>query len=140
MATYSGKPVTVNHPAEEVYTRISDLNSFQERMNALPEEARAQIGDVKFTADSIIINAPGVGEMKFNITKREPYSLVKLEAENSPVPFAIEMHLEPGGDSSTKVSTNLNVEIPAMLRPLIGSKMQEAADKFSELFTTLFAS
>ena len=34
----------------------------------------------------------------------------------------------------------IDVDIPVMLKPLVGGKMQEAADKFSEMLSTLFAS
>ena len=63
---------------------------------------------------------------------------MKLAAANSPVPFEILVHMSPETDASSKVFTELNVDIPAMLRPMIGGKMQEAADKFSELISTFF--
>lgn len=140
MAKYSGKAVVINHPAEEIFNRISDLNSFQERLDSLPAGAREKIGDVRFTADSIVITAAPVGEMTFSVTERTPSSMLRLTAANSPVPFEISIALKPVDENSTEVSTALDVEIPAMLRPMIGGKMQEAADKFSEMFTTLFAS
>jgi len=140
MATYSGKPVVIDHPASDVFNRISNLESFQQRLDLLPAEARAKLGDLRFTADSIIITAPAVGEMTFNVTERTAPSHLKLEAANSPVPFAITIDLKSLSGSSTEVATRLDVEIPAMLRPMIGGKMQEAADKFSEMFSTLFAS
>lgn len=139
MAKYSGKPVTVNHTTEEVYNRISDLSFFQERLEALPAEAREKLGDVRFTSDSIAITAPAVGEMKFIINERTPNSHLGMAAENSPVPFAIKIDLKPLSETTTEVNTLIDVEIPAMLKPLIGGKMQEAADKFSEMFSTLFA-
>ncbi len=140
MATYKGKPVTINLPAEEVYNKIADLSSFQQRMDSLPAEAREKLGDVKFTSDSIAITAPAVGEMKFNVTERVPGSKLVLSAENSPVPFAIKIDLKPLEAASTEVSTMIDVEIPAMLKPLVGGKMQKAANKFSEMFATLFGS
>lgn len=132
--------MVIDHPASDVFNRISNLESFQQRLDLLPAEARAKLGDLRFTADSIIITAPAVGEMTFNVTERTAPSHLKLEAANSPVPFAIAIDLKSLSGSSTEVATRLDVEIPAMLRPMIGGKMQEAADKFSEMFSTLFAS
>ncbi len=140
MAKYQGKPVVVNHPADEVYAKIADLSTFQQRMDSLPPEAREKLGDVSFTSDSIVITAPAVGEMKFNVTERIPGSRLGLSAENSPVPFAIKIDLKALSEDTTEVNTLIDVEIPAMLKPLVGGKMQEAADKFSEMFGTLFAS
>ena len=138
MSTYTGKPVTVAHSAEQLFDKISNLNAFQERLEQLPEEAKAKLGDVRFTDDEIIINAPAVGELRFKIVEKIRPELVKLTAENSPVPFYISMKLKPESEERTEMSTELDVEIPAMLRPLVGSKMQEAADKFSEMFQNFF--
>lgn len=140
MATYSSKPVTVNHPIEEIYSKVSNLGAFQQRLETLPQEAKEKLGDVRFTNDSIIINAPAVGEIKFNVVERVSPSLVRLSAENSPVPFGIAIKLAEAAAGATTVGAYIDVEIPMMLKPLIGGKMQEAADKFGEMFATFFGS
>lgn len=138
MAIYKGKAVTVDQPAQIFFDRISNLKSFQARLSELPEEARKQMGDVRFTDDEIVINAPGVGELVFKIVERIAPQSMRMQAQNSPVPFFIDIKLKPVDGNTTEVSTNLDVEIPTMLRPLIGGKMQEAADKFSEMFQNFF--
>ncbi len=139
MAKYSGKAVTINRPAAELYNKISDLNAFQERLEQLPPEAREKLGDVKFTSDRMIINAPAVGEITFVIAERVAPSLLRLSAEKSPLPFDIVMNFTEKGPETTEVQTNLDVEIPAMLRPLVGGKLQQAADKFGEMFSNFFS-
>ncbi len=138
MATYQGKPVVIKHPAEEIYNKLSDLSSFQEKLESLPAEAREKLGDVHFTADSIVISAPAVGEMVFKLVEKVPFTTLRFAAENSPVPFGITISLKTIDENTTEAGSKIEVEIPAMLRPLIGSKMQEAADKFSEMLSTLF--
>lgn len=138
MATYQSKPVTVGHSAESLFDRISDMNAFQERLDMLPPEAKAKMGDVRFTSDSIIINAPAMGEIKFNVVERRRPELIRMEAEKSPVPFGIELTLTPESEVSTTVLATLNVEIPAMLKPMINSTMQDAANKFGEMFGNFF--
>ena len=140
MAKYSGKAVTVNRPAADLYQRISDLSSFQERLNELPEEARQKLGEVKFTSDRMIINAPAVGEIAFVIAERVPNTLLRLAAENSPLPFNIVMNFIEKSPDTTEVQTNLDVDIPPMLRPMVGGKLQQAADKFGEMFSNFFGS
>lgn len=138
MAKYSGKPVIVGKPINEIYSKISNLESFQQRLDELPEEAKSRLGDVKFTNDKIIINAPGVGEIAFAIVERIEPTLLRLSAENSPVPFNIRMNFTETQPTETKVQTDLDIEIPAMLRPLVGGKLQQAADKISEMFSNVF--
>lgn len=139
MSTYKGKVALVQQPVAQVYDKISNLSTYQQRLESLPGELRAKLGDVRFTDDSIIIAAQPVGEITFRLVERVAPSLVRLEAVQSPVPFAIKIQLEPEGENATRVNPELNVDIPAMLKPMVGGKLQEAADKFGDLITTLFA-
>lgn len=138
MAKYSGSPVIVNQPAENLFDRISDTNAFQHRLDELPQTMRDKMGQVCFTDNKILIEAPGVGQIAFSVAERIRPSLIRLQAENSPVPFFISMELDPIDSATTRLATTLDVEIPAMLRPLVGSKMQEAANKFSEMLSNFF--
>ncbi|MDE5744958.1 MAG: hypothetical protein K2H84_04770 [Paramuribaculum sp.] len=139
MATYSSKPATIGKPIEEVYERISNIGAYQQKLDSLPSEVKEKIGDVRFEDDAIVITAAPVGEIRFAVKERVSPSKVTLAAEQSPVPLKLSVKLEPEGDSSTKATSVIDVEIPAMLKPMIGGKMQEAADKFGELITTFFA-
>lgn len=139
MATYKSKPVVIAHPVNEVYDKISNIGAYQEKLDALPPQAREKLGDVRFEQDSIVITAAPVGEIRFTVEERTAPSRVRLKAEQSPVPLTLAVDLEPDSETSTKAVSTIEVEIPAMLKPLIGGKMQEAADKFGELLTTFFA-
>ncbi|MDE5837829.1 MAG: hypothetical protein K2H39_02120 [Paramuribaculum sp.] len=139
MASYSSKPASINKPVEEVYDRISNIGAYQQKLDSLPAEVREKIGDVRFENDAIVITAAPVGEIRFAVKERISPSKVTLAAEQSPVPLNLTVNLEPDGENSTKATSVIDVEIPAMLKPMIGGKMQEAADKFGELITTFFA-
>ena len=138
MAKYKSESVKINQPVEAVYARLTNFSGFNERLAELPEEARAKLGDVKFGDDSIIINTPNVGEIAFTIIERKEPSLVKLGAANSPVPFDITVNLTPESAETTEAQTEINVEIPAMLKPLVGGKLQEAANQFGNMLSTMF--
>lgn len=139
MSIYKGKPAKVGQPQETVYEKISNIGAYQQRLDSLPEEARAKLGDVRFSDDAIVITAQPVGEICFKVVERTAPSLVRLEATSSPVPFGIAIRMTADGAESTDVSTELDVDIPMMLRPMVGGKLQEAADKFSDLITLFFA-
>lgn len=135
MSRYSGKPATVNRPINEIYNKLSNLSTFQERIDELPEEARRKLQSAKFEGDKMTIEAPGIGEITFVIAERVEPNLIRMMAENSPVPFNIILNFKEIDPATTEISTDIDVEIPMMLRPLVGGKLQEAADKFGEMFT-----
>ena len=139
MATYKSKQVTISHPIEEVYERISNIGAYQQKLDSLPAEVKDKLGDVRFEPDAIVITAAPVGEIRFAVKERIKPSSVKLSAEQSPVPLTLSVNLTPDSASSTNAVSQIDVEIPAMLKPMVGGKMQEAADKFGELITTFFA-
>ena len=137
MAKYASKPVAVNQPVEVLFARFSDVSLFQQRINENPEEERAKIGDVTFEADAICINTPQVGQLKFKVTERTAPGHIVFSAVGSPIPLAMMIDITATSESTSEVVTAIDVEIPAMLRPLIGGKMQEAADKFGEMIGRL---
>lgn len=137
MAKYSGKPVVANQPVDTLFERFNDLSVFQENIDALPDEQRKMVGDVAFEKDSIAIVTPQIGQLKFVVVERTAPGHIVFSAEGSPVPLNLVVELTETSPSTTEIVTVVDVEIPMMLRPLIGGKMQEAADKFGELIAKM---
>lgn len=137
MSKYSSKPAVVNRPIGELYARFNDLSFFGDKLNDLPAEQLEKIGDVSFTPDSISINTPQIGTLTFRIVERVEPTKVVFGSPGSPVPLTMSVDFKAVDENSTEVSTVIDVEIPMMLRPLVGPKLQEAADKFGEMMTNL---
>ena len=140
MSVFSGKAVVVARPIAEIYARVSDLGQYREMVEQLPAEAREKLQGVEFRGESLKMDAPGVGELVFNVTERVPSSHVGLEAVGSPVPLKLAIDLEEVDAGSTRIIPRIDVQLPAMLKPFIGPKLQEGADRFGEVFTGLFRS
>lgn len=137
MTTYSSKKIELAMPVETVYARISDIGGFQSRIDQLPDDVKSKIGSVRFTDDSIIINAAPMGDMVLSVSERVPEKRVAFTAQGAPVPLIMAINLEPEGADKTNVTTSIDVEIPAMLRPMVGPKLQEAAEKFGDMIRNL---
>ncbi|MDE6629238.1 MAG: hypothetical protein K2K36_07700, partial [Muribaculaceae bacterium] len=87
MATYKSKPQTIGRSADDLFDRFSDLSRLQSALDSLTEEQRAKVGDVQFTADSIRIVTPQVGEIAFNVIDRQRPVKVVFGTKSSPVPM-----------------------------------------------------
>lgn len=138
MSTYSGKSVTLPRPIEEIYAKVSDLTQYRPLIDQLPEEQKAKMQGVEFDGECVRMNAPSIGQLAFKITERTAPGHVGFSAEGSPVPLKLSLDLASVDESSTSITPKIDIDIPAMLRPFIGGKIQEAADKFGDLFTSLF--
>lgn len=137
MTTYSSKTIELQLPVATVYARISDIGGFQSRIDQLPDEVKSKIGSVRFTDDSIIINAAPMGDMVLKVTERIPERRVAFTAQGAPVPLIMAINVEAAGEDRTNVVTSIDVEIPAMLKPMVGPKLQEAAEKFGDMIRNL---
>lgn len=138
MAKYHSKAVVINRPAEAISEKFADLSAFAGSLDAMPEAERARIGDVSFEKDSITIDTKQVGVIRFKVTERTPQRVV-MNAVGSPVPLDLIVNLSADGVDRTEIVTEIDVEIPAMLRPMIGGAMQKAVDQFGELMAKLNA-
>lgn len=137
MAKYSSKPATLTIPIDVAFDRISNVSSFKERIEAIPAEQREKMGKVTFTENSITLSTSQIGELRFDVTERKEPNRIVFSSANSPVPLSLSMDLTEKSANETEVVTTIDIEIPAMLRPMIGGKLQEAADKFTELISSL---
>jgi carbon monoxide dehydrogenase subunit G len=138
MAKYTGAPVTVGTPQQELYHRISNLTYLKDRLDQLPADMLEKVGSVDFINDNAFaIEAPGLGRVQFDIVNRTEPTSVTFAANAGPVPLNLVIELAAQGDNATSISSAIDVEIPMMLRPLVGSKMQEAADRFSQMIADL---
>lgn len=136
MTKYSSSPKTVHRPAAELAAQFSDFSHLQAALDRMPADDRAKVGDVEFTNDTITIKTPQVGDIKLRATERTAERIV-LTAESSPVPMSMIVEFKPLTADSTEVCGALEVELPMMLRPLVGPTLQKAADQFGDLFAKL---
>lgn len=135
---YTGKPYSVKMSREALYQRMSNLSEIRNRMDSIPQDLKARMGTVNFPDDeTLAFSAPGVGDMAFRIVERNPESSVRYQCNTGMMPINVLLELEPYGTDETNVIASIEADIPMMLRPMIGGKLQEAADKFGEMFGLL---
>ncbi len=128
-------------PASAIYARISDFSKFEDLVAKLPEEVRSQLGEVKFTTDTIVIPHNMLGQIKLLVSERVPDKRIALQAENAPVPMFMAINLEAKAPELTEVQTAIDVDIPAMLKPMIGPKIEpmlkQSVEKFGEMIANI---
>lgn len=136
MATYTSKPVEVNRPAEELAAKFADFRVLENSLAELPAEERAKVGDVSFTEDTINILTPQVGEIRLRAVERSNEQVV-FKAEGTPVSMELKVAFRPLSENLTEVVGSIEVDIPMMLKPLIGPTLQKTVDQFSNFFARL---
>lgn len=136
MAQYKSRAVTLNRPASYIVDKFADLTSFGEAVERIPAAERAKIGDVSFDKDSITLNTRQVGSIVFKVVRLDP-ECIEMNAVGSPVPLKMFVNLTDKGADSTEIVTAVDVDIPPMLRPLVGGALQKAVDQVGDLLVRL---
>lgn len=150
MAKYESEVKEVNALQENVYNRLSDLSQLQVMKDNMPAELKEQIkakmaeqgggkfqvSNFRFDQDTARFSVSGM-DVCIRIVDREPVKCVKFCADNSPIPCTIWIQMLPKGPYQTKIRVTLDVDIPFYLKPLIGNKLDGAADQIAEALTRI---
>jgi len=140
MDSYKSEKVVIDYNIEVVYNKLSDPSLFRQHIDQnidrLPDEAREHLEKVKFEDDGISIESP-MGAVKLSVTESVAPNLVKYVAQSSPVPFGLTVNLEAIDEEHTNAIAEINIELPMMLRGMIGGKLTEGAQKLGEVLTKL---
>ena len=142
MTTIKSDKARVNAPAEKVFDKLSDLDNLKPLLENVPAESipadkREMFENLRVTRDTISIPAGPVGEIKLRITDRLPYSLIRLSGEGSPVPLDMQLEIDSTGAESCEVTVSINLEIPAMLKPMVAGPLKKIADQFVQVMSAI---
>lgn len=129
----------VNRPNTELYSKLSNVDAMRQRFEEIPEDIKAKAGQLRFEDERLIIVTPQVGEISFIVKERKEPEKIVYSAEKSPLPLDLVVELKENTPDTTQVTTSIEVDLPLMLRPLVGPQMQMAADKLAELIAQLNA-
>lgn len=137
MSQYKSRPVSVARSAESLFAQFSDLSSFRDKLDTMPEDIRKQAGDIEFTTDSIILSNPQVGQLEFAVREMVPPRRIVLKERRMPIPLEMSLDIAPVDAENCTISAAIDIDLPMMIRPLVGPKLQKAVDTFGEMLAGL---
>ncbi len=137
MATYKSSKETIAAPAERVYEKLSDLENLRNVIENIPEDKHGMMEQIKITSDSISLPAGPVGEIRLKTSRLEPYSRIELSGIGTPVPLSLGVHIDSKGDTESEVQVLLDIDIPMMLKPMVGGTLQKMVDQFATVMTAI---
>ena len=140
METYKSDKVVVDYNIDLIYSKLSNPSMFKEKLekniDRLPDDAREHLKSVNFDDDGISIDSP-MGAVKLSVSESVPPTTVKYTAQSSPVPFGLTVNLEAIDEQHTNAIAEINIELPFMLKAMVGSKLKDGAQKMGELLAKL---
>lgn len=140
MDNYKSEKSIIPHPMSRVYDRLSRPELFkarvEEHVDELPDEAREALKGVSFEADGITLNSP-MGPLKLSVAESVPPSRVIYKALESPLQFSLEINLEPIDENTTQSQAALEIDLPFMLKTMVGSKLKDGVNQLGAMIAQL---
>ena len=144
MTKYESEIHVVARPIDEAYAKFSDLNNlaaikeklndpaFAEKMSQeldeeKQEQVRKMIDGMTFDTDTMSISSP-LGDVMLRIIERDAPKLVKMEAENTPIPLNMWIQLVPIDESSCKIRVTIGAEVNLLMKAAVSGPLKKAAD------------
>lgn len=145
MAQFKSKPTIILASAERVYDKLSNLEGLGNLLDKIPEEhipedKKAMFDGLEITADSITIplgNGAPIGELKLRKEHCERPTLIRLVGVGTPVAMNLELHIDPIDDSNCEAEVVIDINIPALLKPMISGPLNKVVSQFSDVLASL---
>lgn len=142
MATYSSEEVRLNYPAEKVFEKLSNMENLRSLLakvpaSSIPDDKRQMFESLDITPDSITIPGGPVGALKLRMSERKAPSLVKLSGEGTPVPLDVLLHITPDGEGVCRARIDLDIAIPAMLKPMVNGPLTQMTSQMGDVLRHL---
>lgn len=142
MTKYSSPEVTLQAPAEVVFNKLSNLENLRSMLDKvpadrIPEDKRQMFDNIKITSDSIEVPGAPMGSLIFRVVEKKEPDMIKLQGEGMPIAMSLTMHIKPEGTTTSKGHVDFDIDIPMMLRPMVGGQIQKIADQFGDVLSAI---
>lgn len=142
MATYKSEEVTLRKGAENVYDSLSNLSRLRDIIAGVPadkisDEQRKQLESVSVTDDTISFPGGPAGNVTLKIVESVRPTLIRLEGIGTPVPLSLRMDIRPILPEECTAQVTIDIQIPAMLKPMVNGPLQKMADQFGMMLRNL---
>lgn len=138
MATYKSATVGLAYPADNVFGKLSNLEGLGTMLrdvpaDHVPADQLAMLGQVRVTPDTISFPAGPAGEITLRLAETVSPSLIRLEGYGTPVPMSLALHVTPLTPESCESFVQIDIQIPAMLKPMVSGPLQKMADQLAQM-------
>lgn len=134
MNTYESKICTLTRTQADAYDVLSDLRHLEVYADRIPAD---KVKNLHFEADSVNFEVAMLGPLTLRIVEREMPQMLKFGVDNAPVAANLWIQLAQNRDGVTQMKLTLRVDLPFMLKAMVGSRIQEGIDSVAAGITAV---
>jgi len=131
MTTYESELKTISSGGEMVFNILGNLNNLEKLASSPTFAEKAK--DMRYDADSCSFAVDGFGRVGFRIVERTPFSKIVMASENAPVSFHIDVEIGHVTENESTLKLIMNAELPAMIKMIVGNKLQDGVNAIADL-------
>ncbi len=124
----------LNYSQQQVYAKLSDFSHLQAIKEQMDDE---RLKSVEFESDTISFDIAPVGAICLRVVEREEPKCVKMQTEQSPLPFTFWIQLLPTSDTTSKMKLTLGADLNPFVRTMVAGKLKEALDKMADTLASI---
>lgn len=138
MDSYKSDVQCINCNINNVFSKLTNVAILREKLaeniDRLPAEAREHIDKLQILDDGIAIATP-MGDIKLVLdnAKTQCPNKIAYSAVDSPVAFGLSIDLQDAGGVNTNAVAALELDLPFMVRSMVGPQLKKGAQKFGEM-------
>lgn len=138
MATYRSEDVTLGASAQTVFKKLDNLEGLGDLIknapaDQIPDDKRQMLESISVTHDTISFPAGPMGALTLRKTQSIDPTLIRLEGEGAPVPMSLNLNIIPMGEETCSANVEIDLQIPAMLKPMVNGPMQKMTGEFANM-------
>ena len=125
MQEYTSKQHQILRPAEQIYAVISRFDNLTPSVADRVEEWQATEDTCSFKVQGFTVN--------LQMIEKVEHKLIKVTgADGSPMDFTFWLQLVSAAETDTRMRIVLDVELPMMMKMMVGKKLAGAVDQIAE--------
>ncbi len=132
MKEYISNQEKINKPDYVIYSALSDFNNFSPML-------ADKVDGWSVEGDICTFKVKGL-TLKLAMTVKEPNKLIKLEGVDMPFEGAFWLQIKGLAPDDTRIRIVVKVKLNAMMKMMVGKKIQHGIDEIAKQIATSFNS
>ncbi len=142
MANFKSNEEMMAASAEAVFNKFSNLEALGQLIkgapaDAVPEDKRELLDQVKVTPDTISFPGGPAGEVTMKLAELEMPTLIRMEGVGTPVPMSMALHIRPVDETQCGVTVEVDLKVPALVAPMISGPMKQLVAQIASMLRTI---
>ncbi len=144
VSKYISKTKYIEHNQQVVFNHLSNFENLGNYLNSglldkiAKKVPQVTISEFESDQDSCRFRVTGMGLARIRIVDREPYKTIKVQSEGGlPIGLTFWIQLMPVTAFQTKMRLTLHADMNAMIKLMIGDRLEEGLDQLAQTLSGL---